>query len=269
MSACDKEYKYVPYDKKAETEMPTTFKASTDSAAYMHALQLYTLGIQRAFLNVNEMDYPHGFFLRDANNNPVPINSDKKKEWTDKMFRLAFGDEAPKVDNEKSMQLLQYFDVNTDEFDKDKKEWYMPNSRLSCLSNSMYLSVYLYFGKTGNNLAPLRIVFKQREYGSSNWLFIKKIIFKIDDEIIDYIPDNVKTDKSSYESNMTEEIDEVVSNPTRKLINAVLDGKTVSIKLIGRDQSVIRELCEDDMKSIRNTIEFYKAMGGFYITKDN
>jgi hypothetical protein len=215
------------------------------------------------------MDYPLGFFLRNSDNKPVPINSEKKQKWTDKMLRVAFGNEAPKIDSEKSNQLMQFFDITTDEFDKDKNTWYQPKSRLSCLSNSIYLSVYLYFGKTGNELSPLRIKFMQREFGSSNYLYIKKIVFKIDNDIIEYIPDNVATEQSNYGSMMTEVIDEPVSNPTRKLINSVLKGKSVNIKIIGKKQSVIRELCEEDITLISRTVELYKAMGGFYITKDD
>ncbi len=268
ISACDKEYKYVPYDKTAKTLTPISFKASSDSAAYIHALTLYTFQIQKSFYHVDEMDYPLGFSLRDSDNKPVLINSDKKQKWTDKMFRIAFGNEAPKVDTEKCNQLMDYFDITTDEFDKDKQTWYQPKSRLSCLSNSIYLSVYLYFGKTERGLSPLRIKFLQREFGSSDWLYIKKIIFKIDDDIIEYIPDDVKQDHSNYGSMMTEAIDEPVSNRTRKLINAVLQGKSVNIKIVGKKQSVIRELCEDDITLISRTVELYKAMGGLYLTKD-
>lgn len=267
--ACNKEYKYVPYDKNAELLIPITFDAASDSAAYNHALMLYTFSIGDAFCSSNNVDYPHGFFLMDSENKVVPIDSKKKEKWTNERLIMAFGDEAPKVDYEKNMQLVQYFDLVTDKFDKDGITWYFPKSKLSCQRslNNYPLSVYLYFGETNKKLTPLRIFFSYKAYSVSSWLFIQKMIFKVNGTIIEYTPDKVKTDKSTYSTIMTEEIDELVTNPTRKLINELLTANTVEVKLIGRNDYVVKTLCEKDIINIRRTVELYKAMGGFYVTK--
>ena len=88
-------------------------------------------------------------------------------------------------------------------------------------------------------------------------------------EQITYIPDKVEKDKEKNSSSMTQEIDEVVSNPTRKFINSLLTLTTTQVKLVDRSNEYLyKSISEDDVINIRRSVELYKAMGGFYLVKD-
>ncbi len=263
--ACDKEYKYVPYDKNANVIKEVSIKAPTDSAAYNDALVRYVGDIGTSMILPHLMEYPLGFYLKDSHNKIVPIEEKKREQWTNYVLNRLLGDDAPKIDYEKNMQLLQYFDMTTDASDKDGTTWYQPNSRFTCRDNKR-LSVYLYFGENKKKLAPLRIKFCYTQNIRDSWLNIQKMVFNVNGKLIEYIPDRVKSDASNSYSTKTEIIDEAISAPTIKLINALLTSNSVEVKIIGRNETIVKSLCDNDIESIRRTVEFYKAMGGFFIT---
>ena len=137
--SCDKEYKYVPFDKNANPTMGDfSIKASSDSVAYNHALSLYAFDIKSALREVGVSDYPHGFLLTDSKYKIVPIDSEQKERWTNSALQVYFGDDGYKIDTKKSEELLQYFDVQTD---KNGTIWYLPKSR--SYYNRDKLSVWL------------------------------------------------------------------------------------------------------------------------------
>jgi hypothetical protein len=120
----------------------------------------------------------------------------------------------------------QKFQVNYDEF--QKITWYIPyNKDVSDYSDR----IYLYFGiRDDSSKHPiLRFTIK---YTSSDWLFIKNCLFKIDNEIIPY----KFSEPNRWVDNNAEifEISDMpVDSSSLNLIKKIITGKSVKIRFEG------------------------------------
>ena len=108
----------------------------------------------------------------------------------------------------------------------------------------------------------LRFVF---QYHSDDWLFIENMIFNIDGENITIIPD-METDCGNG-GKIWEWCDEAVVGGNceysvkEKLIAKIANAKSVKVKLNGSQYYDTRTLTAEQIKSIRDTYEYYKALG--------
>jgi len=261
--SCEKEYKYIPYDKNGDDIQNgvMTFKASSDTAAYHAALNMHLYKLSKAYTNP---EYPFycGFRLSKSDNKFDLVGSDKEP-WENDIYKQFFGDEAPRLDNTKKEELLQYFDV----FESTDKTvtWYCPK-----YCDDYAFCFYLYFGVSNKygTIRPLRLKIKYKGGLSDGKTTIKKITFTVDGKIFEYLPDPFKY---NYE-NRSLESDELISYPSRKLINALLTAHKVTIVITPTSSGVKwdeTKLSENQILKVKNAIELYKAMGGFYVTKDN
>lgn len=153
-----------------------------------------------------------------------------------------------KVDSSEINRLKPLFKSKTDEFSPDKNVWITP------LVSPKYRNMngtYCYFSQ--NNL---RFVF---QYHDDDWLFIRKLQFLIDDVAFEYIPVEIKRDNDR--TGITEWFDEQVSFRNNELIEALAKAKKVKIKLIGDNYVDYRTVSAKEILSIKNTLDYYKALG--------
>lgn len=264
--SCENEYKYIPYDKNGDDIQNgvMTFKASSDTAAYHAALNMHLYKLSKAY---TDPEYPFycGFRLSKSDNKFDLVGSDKEP-WENDIYKQFFGDEAPRLDNTKKEELLQYFDV-FESTDKDIT-WY--RHRACDFYNEDYSNqfiFYLYFGvsKRGTIL-PLHLTIKYKGVLSDGKTSIKKITYTVDGKIIEYLPEPFEYNKD----NRSLETDEQITYSSRKLLNAMLTAQNVSVVLTPSGAKWVEtKLSDTQILNIKRTIALYKAMGGFYVTKDN
>ena len=149
------------------------------------------------------------------------------------------------------------FNQKKDEF--STKTWIEPKSAPKYRNRN---GVYCYFstedGKAGSNL---RFVF---QYYADDWLFIKSMIFNIDDEIITITPD-METDNG--DGMIWEWFDLKVSKYssdgiTEDLIKKIANAQSVKVKMNGRQYYDTRTLSKEQIKSIKDTYDYFTALGG-------
>ena len=122
--------------------------------------------------------------------------------------------------------------------------------------NGVYCYFVMYEGK------PVTLRFRYQYY-SDEWLFIESMIFNIDGENITIIPD-MDTDCGDG-GKIWEWCDEAViggNSVDEKFIAKIANAKSVKVKMNGSQYYDTRVLTAEQIKSIKDTYEYYKALGG-------
>ena len=119
---------------------------------------------------------------------------------------------------------------------------------------------YCYFGTKNGAPEVLRIV---HQYYADDWLFIRKYKFSIDGNAYSYTPIDVKTDNGDG-GMVWEWSDEAVDSEAKDVLNALINSKSAKIRLEGRQYYDTKSITSTQIKSIKETIELYRLMGGEY-----
>ena len=264
-----KEYKYIPYDANGIMYKEKLIEAESDSVAYWQAFLWYHWDLLCASSGKISY-YPYDFILADSKNKVVSIDANKVKQWKTKMFKNSFGDDTPKLDSVKSKDLQKYFNKIGEYINSDNnvvhKVHYTPNSTNKC-NSYIGFSIFLHFSTLDDEPTPLRINVecKYNEYTPIN---IRKLIFIVNGGSFELIPQNIDVDTKIYSPRrIQEEFDEYISVKSKLLIDALLNANKATVKVVGTHTTIEQTICEDDLQSIKRTIELYKALGGLYIMK--
>lgn len=267
---------------KKEKE-PKIIKAKSDSAAYMDAFQsfcislkvnkdmkqtlgtIYSTPVKFKLLNEKGEDIANTVYFVDkerrekqimeqifAMDNTIKESSDNSKQDKAKQFQA-----ITKIDSAKVKDLMQYFIQKKDEFSNDNKIWYRPKSAPQYTNRN---GLYCYFQTVNGMPSNLRFRF---QYYSEDWLFFSRIQFAIDGKAYEYIPDKTETD-SGDGGKIWEWCDQSLSQSDRELIYALANAKSAKMKIIGRQYYDIKTLSQEQIKSIKQTLELYNALGGQY-----
>ena len=158
------------------------------------------------------------------------------------------------VDSVKAGKLKPLFVENKDEF--EGYTWVQPKSRPIYRNQNGF---YCYFQKSKDNkVSNLRFV---GQYEDEDWLFINHVKFNIDGVVWDYTPKKINKDN---DSRIWEWFDDDVKSSNALLIEAISNAKVVNVRFIGRQYHDERKMSKNNIQSIRNTLEYYKALGGKY-----
>src|ERR1035437_713166 len=292
-SSCDnnKSYKYVEVVEEegilggsdTKEKDAKTIKASTDSAAYLQADQnfciflkvnrdmkqslgkVYSTPTNFKLYNDKGLDITNSVFFADKDkrekeiednifsmSNTIQESVDKNKKEKIESFK-----QTASVDSTKIKSLEKFFKIKSDEFSNDNKKWYKPKSSPNYTNAN---GIYCYF-QTENGM-PSNLRFRLQYY-SDDWLFFKQVQFSIDGKAFEYIPLNTETD-SGNGGYIWEWFDESVSESDKELINALANAKSAKMKLIGRQYYDTKNITQEQISSIKRTLELYQAMGGQY-----
>ena len=163
-------------------------------------------------------------------------------------------DSISKVENEKTIKdLSRYFTFKKDVFSNDGRTWVTPKDR------PMYIDVngiYCYFQTNDEKASNLRL---KIQYAADDWLFIQSYKFSIDGMVFDYYPDNIDRDNNST---IWEWADNQVTAFDQSLLTALMMAKNAKIRYIGRQYHKDRVITAKQLKSIKRTVQLYRAMGG-------
>ena len=125
--------------------------------------------------------------------------------------------------------------------------------------------VYCYFGsEDGVTQYNFRFVY---QYYADDWLFIRSLIFNIDGDIITVTP-KMETDCGDG-GKIWEWCDENVNYNSAGIdedfILKIANAKSVKVKMNGSQYYDTRTLTAEQIKSIKDTYDYYVAMGGKFM----
>lgn len=158
------------------------------------------------------------------------------------------------TDSSKIKNLKHLFTEKKDDF--GESTWIKPKSKPEYINQNGF---YCYFEKDANgNAFNFRFV---GQYAADDWLFIKYLKFNIDGKNYEFYPSEVNTDN---DSTIWEWFDEGINVTDSKLIEAIANAKSVKIRFEGRQYYNDKIMSKNNINSIKNTLEYYKALGGSF-----
>ena len=161
------------------------------------------------------------------------------------------------VDSAKIKELVKGFRQKKDEYSNDNKIWYQPKS------SPIYANangIYCYF--CTENGVPSNLRFRLQYY-ADDWLFFKSVRFSIDGKAYEYTPMKTETDSGDGDY-IWEWFDESLSDTDKDLIYALSNAKNAKMKLDGRQYYKEKGISQEQINSIKKTLDLYQAMGGQY-----
>ena len=158
-----------------------------------------------------------------------------------------------KEKDETIAKLSKKFRFNEDEF--GDRTWVYHNTTPKYTNRN---SIHLYFQKDKDgNVSNLRF---RVQYESGDWLFIRNMIFNIDGENVQFIPDDMETD-CGYGGRIWEWCDES-SIYNQELIHKIANAKSVKVKFNGRQYYDTKTMSAKELQAFKETFDYYKALGG-------
>lgn len=159
--------------------------------------------------------------------------------------------EEPKIDSAKVKELKTYFNFKKDEF--ENHTWVEPKDSPKHVDVN---GIYCYFALNSAIASNLRL---KIQYAADDWLFIQSYKFSIDGMTYDYTPGNIERDN---DSSIWEWSDNQLNMYDQSLINALLMAKKAKIRFVGRQYNKDKTITQQQLLSIKRTVQLYKAMGG-------
>ena len=188
-----------------------------------------------------------------ANDSSPKISAERQKFIADSLAK-----EQARLDAINLEAIEKYkplFNEETDEF--SDFVWVTPKTAPKFVNRN---GVYCYFVMHGGKPVTLRFRY---QYYADEWLFIESMIFNIDGENITIIPD-MDTDCGDG-GKIWEWCDEAVvggNSVDEKFIAKIANAKSVKVKMNGSQYYDTRVLTAEQIKSIKDAYEYYKALGG-------
>jgi len=240
----------------------------SDSAAYFYGKLRYQIGVEfNKVTNLGTETYDFEVLNEQRENIKYKLNAESiadmdkraieaaKKSGKELKTNLNKPNENLKVIEEtpQIIELKKKFRIKKDEFDENNIVWYQPKSSPIYRNSNGF---YCYFGTKNGSPYVLRIV---HQYSSDDWLFIQSYKFSIDGKAYSYTPSDMKTDN---DNGIWEWSDEVVDSEIKEILNALINCKSAKIRLEGRQYYDTKTITTSQIKSIKETIELYKLIGG-------
>jgi hypothetical protein len=162
-----------------------------------------------------------------------------------------------KVDSIQVAELSQYFRQKNDEYANGEVIWFEPKAAPEYVNDN---GLFCYF-KTVNGV-PEKLRFRFQYYAQDR-LFIRKIQFLIDGVTYEFIPFETKSDNGKN-GKIWEWIDQELSPDDREFIYTLATAKTAKMKIVGRNYFDEKVVTQEQIKSIKQSLDLYRAMGGIY-----
>lgn len=159
--------------------------------------------------------------------------------------------EEPKIDSARVKELKPFFNFKKDEF--ENYTWVIPKNSPKYIDVN---GIYCYFALNGTTASNLRL---KIQYAADDWLFIQSYKFSIDGMTYDYTPDNIERDN---DSSIWEWSDKRLDMYDQSLINALLMAKKAKIRFVGKQYHKDKTITQQQLLSIKRTVQLYRVMGG-------
>lgn len=291
MTSCMKKYDYIEVVKETEIlgnvetkeKEAKVIKAFSDSAAYLEAFKYfcislkvnndmiqsigttYSTPIDFKLMNDKGVDISKTIFFDSKElrkkeikesifsmSNSIQVSVEKNKQENIKNFN-----NIAKIDSAKIKDLKKYFRQKKDDFSNNNRIWFEPKSAPQYTNRN---GLYCYFQTENGIPSNLRLRF---QYYADDWLFFNRIQFAIDGKAYEYIPNDTETD-SGDGGKIWEWCDQSLLQSDKELIYALANAKSAKMKIIGRQYHDQKSISQEQIKSIKQTIDLYNALGGQY-----
>ena len=162
-----------------------------------------------------------------------------------------------KEDSIKVVKLKPFFDEIKDDFDANGGYWIEPKNRPKYTNRNGVYS-YFYMNKNGK---PSNLRFRFQYY-ANDWLFIQSLQIKANETVIGYRPQKVESDNG--DGMIWEWFDEGIKQnlAASGVLFNIASAKIVKIRIVGLHYHKDISLSDKQIKSIKNTVEYYRALGG-------
>lgn len=199
------------------------------------------------FMTLLSLVYPTDNDQKNQENENVVENSIKDEQIIEDK------NEAPVINEEAIKKYKPFFIEEQDEFSECM--YVLPKNKPKYRNSN---GIYCYFAYNDKEVGNFRFVY---QYYNDDWLFIQSMIFNIDGENFTINPD---MERDCGNGHILEWFDEQIDHNVlyRILVGKIAYSKNVKIKLVGRQYSDVRTLTAAQIKSIRDTYEYYLALGG-------
>lgn len=258
-------------------------KAINDSSAYLEAYQNFCISVKvnkdmQASLG-KTYSTPKSFKLyndKGAEISNAVFFADKyerEKEIEERIFSLentiqeavnnaeqekaAAFRQTTSIDSAKIKELVKSFRQKKDEYSNNDKTWYKPKSAPVYINAN---GIYCYFSTENGVPGNLRFTV---QYYAGDWLFFRSVRFSIDGKAYEYFPLKTETDNGDG-GYIWEWFDESLGDADKDLIYALANAKSAKMKLDGRQYYREKNISQEQLNSIKKTLELYRAMGGQY-----
>lgn len=237
-------YKYTPSRKFIEFELIDN--VNTDSVCKDSVLNSFK--VERAY--ANQLVYEK----RSYSDCGQDVFINRTKSFIDQYYEKLKQLEQEEIEKQRLAELKQKldskFNKKCDDFTNKCWVHHRSEPRYRNCTHS-----YMYFQMVEDTATNLRIVV---QYAANDWLFIKRMIFNIDGENYDFIPQEME--KDNY-TTIWEWCDESCSYHL-SLVEALYSAKEVKIRYIGSQYHSDKVMPSSQLKAIQETIDYYKACGG-------
>jgi len=265
-------FKVIYNEKSILKDEYTIIRAQSDSAAYLKAykeyitfknaaeeVSNYTSSTRKAIdfelTDLNKRDIRNiNFRAKDSLQKSIEdgfpfINNDSINQASNKSSIS-----ESKIDSASVKKLEKYFRKEKDEFSSPVRTWYEPKTAPNYTNKN---ALFCYFMVEDGKASNLRFRF---QYTADDWLFLKSVIFSIDDQVFNYYPSKVERDNGH--GGIWEWFDESVSYQEKNILSALQNCKSAKMKLEGSKYYDTKNISKEQIKAIQQTIELYKALGG-------
>lgn len=190
-----------------------------------------------------------GLLLPDENKKETTVTNKVTDVAVDTLVDVLV-EKKSTIDSVKIKELKHLFKHKKDEFSEDKTEWITPIDAAKYRNQN---GLYCYFSESN-----LRFVL---QYHSDDWLFIRNCQFLIDDKPYNFTPEGMKRDND--ETGITEWFDVNVNNDNgaTQIVKALAVAKSAKVRLNGDNYYHVTNFTPKQLKSIKTTLEYYKALG--------
>lgn len=188
--------------------------------------------------------------IEDSINTKIKTEEEERRRLIEESKADSLANIEDSLKAMKVLDLMKKFKIKKDEFSNNI--WYEHKSSPRFRNSNGF---YFYFGVNEDlGVCALRMVL---QYYDDDWLFIKNIIFSIDGENYQYVPEDMKRDNSG--GYIWEWFDEAI-DPQSDLVQALSNSHSVKIKLNGSDYYDIRTLNQRQIQAVKETYELYTLL---------
>lgn len=279
ITSCDKRYKYIETIKEKdlignfyneEEKEPEEIFAKNDSLAYLEAFEKFCISVEvwkrMAAKGMVFEAIPMDFALYNEKGEKIHpyIQPETLSQIEERIMSIegiteksiSKAEKQNPIDSSEVKRLSPLFNFKKDEFDPRGVTWIKPKSAPAYTNMN---GIYCYFMMDDNGVSNFRL---KIQYHSDDWLFIRKYQFSIDGKAYEFTPNDVERDNGNG-GRIWEWCDESIRyGDDIEMLKALSIAKKAKIKFIGNQYHNIRTITQKEIKSIKNTIDLYIAMGG-------
>lgn len=240
-----------------------SIRSKTDSSAFIRAFNtaLETHKINKAISNQYDSYKLKEFQLFNFEGEDITneLQFDGKEILIDSINGLHKLEEKIAEESKKTInELTPFFNIDRDKFKSGNSSFYKPKSAPIYVNRN---AIYFYFQVIDERKKAfnLRLRF---QYHADDWLFVKKVIFLIDnDDLHEIIPYEVERDNGNG-GKIWEWFDEPMNSSDEVFISSLLDANSIEMKIIGSQYSKTKVISNRDLSNLKRSIRLFFAMNG-------